>query len=78
MNQNKSTDTSLSYLINSMPNTLEIKEFNCKGCKSFKWCSFPPVYANEQCPCMNCLVKGMCNNPCDAFKEFSQLCYVKQ
>lgn len=43
----------------------------CKGCKSiiqFHSCIVPPIKNGKICPCSICLVKTMCNEPCEEFK----------
>lgn len=34
-------------------------------------CKVLEVYKAEDCPCITCIVKPMCENPCDAFNELS-------
>lgn len=29
-----------------------------------------PAYKNDKCPCITCLVKGICRNTCDAFSDY--------
>ncbi len=49
----------------------------CKGCKSY-WniyknelnCSVDPIKDNKQCPCTVCLIKGMCRESCEEFREY--------
>lgn len=57
----------------------------CKGCSSGKLvdmgaptptnirCSLIPVYKGTICPCVNCLVKGMCQQGCKKYQEFGDL-----
>ena len=47
-----------------------ITEESCKGCKCYEdegitWCGIFDYLDNEECPCMNCLVKVMCEMFCD-------------
>jgi len=42
----------------------------CKGCLLFNQaieCKLLELYKADQCPCIICLVKPMCEEPCDAF-----------
>jgi hypothetical protein len=52
---------------------IQLRESNCKGCKSYKYCSIPPVRYNIQCPCLKCLIKSMCNDSC---REYIDYCNV--
>lgn len=48
----------------------------CKGCYSNvasmcdHYCSYTKYSPNAECPCSECIVKVMCNDPCDKFEEF--------
>lgn len=52
----------------------------CKGCVSYipqekRSCSaglYPHVSEIEHCPCLTCLVKGMCNRVCGNFIEYAK------
>jgi len=52
-------------------------ESECKGCLNYiegstfikSSCSFR-VNATALCPCRNCLVKPMCEEPCDRYSYF--------
>ena len=44
----------------------------CEGCREFTTiCSFISMgsVAINECPCTKCLIKIMCETPCDKFKE---------
>jgi len=65
----------------------EIKYKECNGCKSYKGykgkCFLVPYYFNEQgnkleCPCSTCLVKGICEKPCDEFNLYIDNTYNKR
>jgi len=53
----------------------------CEGCLSFSLdisrgidCEIPPwIPTGEKCPCLTCLIKGMCHNSCDAFENYVKL-----
>lgn len=41
----------------------------CQGCYSIKrkiYCGFMNYSTEEKCPCINCLVKVVCENRCDS------------
>ena len=55
----------------------------CKGCKSYyglaivdgvkrypRFCIVPEAKIS-QCPCKTCIIKSMCNHPCEKFKNFA-------
>ena len=51
----------------------EFDRLKCKGCASitnFMDCPYPPVKNGKLCPCLTCLVKSMCSNPCDEFHKY--------
>jgi hypothetical protein len=44
----------------------------CRGCKDVEACTIAlkgSVAINE-CPCGKCLVKGVCERPCEAMNEY--------
>lgn len=53
---------------------------DCKGCKSFRFntpfglcCSASSVQhlsKTESCPCITCLIKGMCGRACEEFQIY--------
>jgi len=46
----------------------------CQGCMSvvqFPTCDVPPIKDGKICPCALCLVKIMCDDPCEEFKIYS-------
>lgn len=61
----------------------------CKGCRTYggfvdiidgkkeysRACliAIPILSATEQCPCLTCLIKGMCDSGCDEFREYDWL-----
>jgi hypothetical protein len=51
----------------------------CKGCNTymFKCLAHTPCKITEKetlyCPCINCLIKGICIKACRMFKEFSKI-----
>ena len=54
----------------------------CKGCRMYdsvklecKINIITNISATEHCPCINCLVKGMCNSACEDFKNYSRISY---
>ena len=46
---------------------------NCKGCASIydgrKRCLFEGY--TDKCPCVRCVIKMMCDKPCDNFSNFT-------
>lgn len=52
---------------------------NCKGCHSDRGvCKFISVHSKSKhnlnkCPCMMCLIKVVCDTPCEEFSMFSQV-----
>ncbi len=58
-----------------------MNENKCKGCKSYRpyavrgTCStgLSQKLLNGECPCVKCLVKVMCIQVCDPFKEYVEL-----
>ena len=52
----------------------------CKGCRTYTQkdnletsalCDLRPhAHTNHWCPCLTCLVKSMCNDPCDEFGKY--------
>ena len=55
-------------------------ENDCKGCSSIsiltscKGGVLPHIKSGD-CPCLNCLVKGMCNQICEDFKRYKNKFY---
>jgi len=70
------------YLKRSYMNKLEL----CKGCKSYlniytnrsrldspiRRCLADPIKNDKQCPCIECLIKGMCSKGCEAYNIHSR------
>jgi len=49
----------------------------CKGCFTEDVCKEEYYYQyikenNVECPCGICLIKGICNKPCEDHKQFSE------
>ena len=46
-------------------------KIDCKGCGIAKYviCSFNRYSLEHECPCIDCLVKVMCNKTCDYRQE---------
>ena len=45
----------------------------CKGCLIFEAegeCHMTQHNMQEQCPCVDCLIKVMCGDPCDDMEDF--------
>ena len=44
---------------------------HCKGCSTFenRFQCLIYEYVTIHCPCINCLLKTMCNEGCDEFRE---------
>lgn len=53
----------------------------CKGCRSYliSGCTITNVHPHlsetHSCPCLICLIKGMCRTECEAFGEYKILAY---
>ena len=51
----------------------------CKGCRTIDRCGMNPVYecgtCIKICPCVKCLVKGICKKPCEIYKIYVDLNY---
>jgi hypothetical protein len=50
----------------------------CKGCLTYAQiegvrCSLNPVYAERRCPCIDCLIKGVCMETCEKTENFAYL-----
>jgi len=51
----------------------------CKGCRSWEeTCFLEPHYIDKhgikiECPCKVCLIKGICKQSCDAFKQYTNI-----
>lgn len=55
-------------------------EYKCEGCrvygKNVKKCTIfciPHISKTQHCPCLNCLIKGICNRICDDFKAYEKV-----
>jgi len=52
------------------------KDKECEGCgPSSVTCILEPYYINKQgdkleCPCITCLIKGICIDPCDKIQDY--------
>lgn len=48
-----------------------MKDKRCKGCRVNPTCllTVKPLVYIEKCPCMDCIVKMMCVEPCEDFKK---------
>lgn len=53
------------------------KKQECEGCKQYRYemigaifCKFPLEKDGHECPCLTCLVKGMCDDWCQPFKDY--------
>jgi len=57
--------------ITRMKTMNEIYE-ECKGCGVINKCGLKPKYKTikEECPCINCLVKGICRESCKSFDKY--------
>ncbi len=56
---------------------------NCKGCHNKGSCERYEGIVREidisKCPCIECLIKGVCSEPCEDFKElFKFFSWVKK
>ena len=45
----------------------------CRGCYSIFWIEYCPYIKHNsdgKCPCSKCVVKVMCDQPCDKYENF--------
>ena len=57
----------------SIPDKDLSKEAYCKGCYSYfvpVYCRIMPKHGEEICPCVECLIKGICQIRCHEFKVY--------
>jgi len=47
----------------------------CQGCTIIYICNLPDIKNGTPCPCIECLVKPMCNHECNAFSEYWIICH---
>jgi hypothetical protein len=48
----------------------------CKGCRLDGNCFYhlnPKISETVQCPCIDCLVKAMCSEACEEWREYIRL-----
>lgn len=57
----------------------------CEGCKSYKLVDYQPerirgcgieipfISNTVKCPCLDCIIKGMCDDMCHRFKLYSRI-----
>ncbi len=60
----------------------KLNDIRCRGCKNYEHsvyltrCVYSPsidVYGNKlTCPCLNCIVKMVCSEACDALYSYSR------
>jgi len=45
---------------------------SCYGCVDIESCALTVFgsVAIDECPCRNCLIKGICKNPCKDFRQY--------
>ena len=48
------------------------KEEVCKGCYIYENCSIPALDGDKMCPCLNCLVKVVCYESCEALVKYAR------
>jgi len=46
----------------------------CKGCYGLTYsCKLPPIFKTEsKCPCIECLVKSMCEQSCEDYDSYKK------
>jgi len=65
----------------NVPSTFQFQNFlnrgvtmtenaSCYGCMVEGYCDFEREAKRKGCPCMICLVKGMCQKPCEDYNQF--------
>lgn len=55
---------------------MNVNDCNCKGCNLYEVCYAIHVLKCDikKCPCITCLIKGICNQRCVEFLRFRGLC----
>jgi len=48
----------------------------CEGCMMLKTCNMEPKYKTVECPCVSCLVKGICLICCEPYDGYVKLYYL--
>lgn len=58
----------------------EIRKAICKGCFTYSncdlQCSIKPITNGIRCPCSTCIIKMMCNEPCDKLHQYRGGYYI--
>ena len=50
------------------------KDKECKGCIGIEnFCALPLHINKAKCPCLNCLIKGICRQGCNQYGKFMKL-----
>ena len=60
-----------------------MRKFKCAGCRAyeskksddFASCNHVPYIKNYYCPCVSCLIKGVCNSVCDNYTLYLRWIY---
>ncbi len=42
----------------------------CKGCLIEGLCGYKHAAKIKKCPCVICLIKGVCRSPCEGYTQF--------
>jgi hypothetical protein len=51
------------------------KDKECKGCKAYNThhCNMSFKYKSIECPCLYCLIKGICVDDCKEIDKYAQM-----
>lgn len=58
-----------------------MKKNSCYGCVSYLnsieicFSVIEPIHNGIECPCVKCLIKGVCNSKCDKFNQYLSISY---
>ena len=49
------------------------EDSECRGCTAYieYHCTLPPIRQEIECPCLNCIVKGVCINDCEEIFKYA-------
>lgn len=49
-----------------------MEDYSCRGCLVKGDCDYEHMAETSKCPCMICLVKGVCQKICDDHNQFTE------
>lgn len=60
-----------------MPMCSKEEKIKCIGCNQYdpenhddSWCGRPPEYESQSCPCLNCVIKMICDYECGPYEDY--------